>query len=1182
MAVLNTDTLTWTSVSPKGCIPAARGYHTVSALGTQCVLYGGKGKHGVVKDAVSVYDAVSNTWTSPKVEGSPPTPRSNHAAAVLGTLLIIHGGRSSHRADGSMKRLSDMHALQARAGGAGGQPILHWSRVQVDGPTSGTDADTLGRESGAAVPGKPDKSKGSKKKRKAEPAKQAPAKPRGGKEGRAGHQVVARRGSLYVIAGYSGNGVTLQDVHVMRHFPDLVRDSRSPLPAAILRDPLLSKPFSPKAASRAAAAALGPRKAADVAASSSKRRRSLPDQRPLPTETHQHEPAALQSPPERRRHSEGVVPRGRERAPASGRERSPAPAASRVPNPSPSPEAQTSAVAGAATLRDGGNARGAAVSAVADAACASASRPCPALTPAAAATSAGGATGMRAGISVNFPVRQPGPSGVSMNQRPTSTRACATVAAATGAAALRGQADNESSESRVLASIEGEDGEDIPLESLELPDGVDIMQRSRAGNEGARSRPRSNKPIGGEGNLSDQARFLRGSAFGSDQANANRHPSPVTLQPLDRVPEAATLRKRKPQNCPAVASGTRGNERESEGWQVVGNMTEGGAPAETHLGSTRHGMAAVGERGCHPEKDVLLEKQRNFSYTAERCQKQAPLGVSPMVEVMGSDYLHAGGNGSERDADVRRRLTLGAEDLRQASHPSSDGGRGFSFGIGELHREYRWNSGTLYNEANGGEANVRRTTPATDRHCVQPGFGCPAPWSEDIRHSGSGHDRLQPPSFPHTDPMEWLSERGPWRVGSAATGRGGSLAVGLGATGATGGPADAERGGGEDEGRPGNSRMLGRDLRSCTHAERIRYEATIAELEKRAASLEASLQEKESMQAEMRRLQLELTSAVSSREAEARKRQTEKTEAEAIISNLQKQVTTTDQKAEESGRTAAVAERQLQTLRIEAKQAESQMASGEKAKAELESKVDTLTCQVDAMKGEVQQRREACAEMRGQIEGLESQLSRQRQSAAEAAENAKRAFGNERATLSQALAEQKESAERLQQQLNHATERLRTQQDEIEHLSRQLQQSGDSFDRLQRELERERTERIAVSEELHQCDTAKVTAEKATESARYEIHQLRAANEALESELATARQERMASCQLAERLQGNLRRSEGDVQRMKDIVESLRKQVSEREERCDTMAAAARLMQEHAAKIVSLQEGRHRDGPIPP
>ena len=41
------DTLQWDLLSPKGLAPSARGYHTLTSVGTFVALYGGKGELGI-------------------------------------------------------------------------------------------------------------------------------------------------------------------------------------------------------------------------------------------------------------------------------------------------------------------------------------------------------------------------------------------------------------------------------------------------------------------------------------------------------------------------------------------------------------------------------------------------------------------------------------------------------------------------------------------------------------------------------------------------------------------------------------------------------------------------------------------------------------------------------------------------------------------------------------------------------------------------------------------------------------------------------------------------------------------------------------------------------------------------------------------------------------------------------
>lgn len=48
LSILHTDRLEWKQVCPKGCRPSARGYHTLTTIGTYVILFGGKGETGIV------------------------------------------------------------------------------------------------------------------------------------------------------------------------------------------------------------------------------------------------------------------------------------------------------------------------------------------------------------------------------------------------------------------------------------------------------------------------------------------------------------------------------------------------------------------------------------------------------------------------------------------------------------------------------------------------------------------------------------------------------------------------------------------------------------------------------------------------------------------------------------------------------------------------------------------------------------------------------------------------------------------------------------------------------------------------------------------------------------------------------------------------------------------------------
>lgn len=194
LAIFHTDKLEWGILKPKGPAPGARGYHTMTCVGHNVVLYGGKSDHGIVAgDAnLSIYDSNSNKWRDRlDVKGAAPLQRSNHAASLLGeNLIVIHGGRNGR------DRLRDTSVLKVVAGYLG-QVRLTW-HVFPQEPV----AKPRGRkrtDEAAAVETVSNNSPG----------------------GRAAHTLIAKGDALYLFGGYGGAGVTFDDLHVLRKFSEV-------------------------------------------------------------------------------------------------------------------------------------------------------------------------------------------------------------------------------------------------------------------------------------------------------------------------------------------------------------------------------------------------------------------------------------------------------------------------------------------------------------------------------------------------------------------------------------------------------------------------------------------------------------------------------------------------------------------------------------------------------------------------------------------------------------------------------------------------------------------------------------------------------------------------------------------------------------------------------------------------
>jgi len=85
--------LAWSEL--KGKPESARSSHSVNAVGHKIYIYGGEEVPRVAYDPhIQVYDLDNNTWTElNQVHGEVPHSRLAHAAAVVGDVLYIIGGR---------------------------------------------------------------------------------------------------------------------------------------------------------------------------------------------------------------------------------------------------------------------------------------------------------------------------------------------------------------------------------------------------------------------------------------------------------------------------------------------------------------------------------------------------------------------------------------------------------------------------------------------------------------------------------------------------------------------------------------------------------------------------------------------------------------------------------------------------------------------------------------------------------------------------------------------------------------------------------------------------------------------------------------------------------------------------------------------------------------------------------
>lgn len=105
--VFDTGSNTWGSVACTGNPPTPRIFHNGPCIGNQLIVYSGgdKGTDPVGDRQVYSFDALTNTWTTVRMSGTPPKPRLGHLMVAVGDKVFIHGGMSG------TTFYSDLHIL---------------------------------------------------------------------------------------------------------------------------------------------------------------------------------------------------------------------------------------------------------------------------------------------------------------------------------------------------------------------------------------------------------------------------------------------------------------------------------------------------------------------------------------------------------------------------------------------------------------------------------------------------------------------------------------------------------------------------------------------------------------------------------------------------------------------------------------------------------------------------------------------------------------------------------------------------------------------------------------------------------------------------------------------------------------------------------------------------------------
>ncbi|KAJ7973349.1 acyl-CoA-binding domain-containing protein 4 [Quillaja saponaria] len=129
------QTSTWSTLKTYGKPPVSRGGQSVTLVGTTLVIFGGQDAKRILLNDLHVLDLETMTWDEIDAVGLPPSPRSDHAAAVhVDRYLLIFGG-GSHASC-----YNDLHVLDLQS--------MEWSRPTQQGeiptPRAGHAGVTVG------------------------------------------------------------------------------------------------------------------------------------------------------------------------------------------------------------------------------------------------------------------------------------------------------------------------------------------------------------------------------------------------------------------------------------------------------------------------------------------------------------------------------------------------------------------------------------------------------------------------------------------------------------------------------------------------------------------------------------------------------------------------------------------------------------------------------------------------------------------------------------------------------------------------------------------------------------------------------------------------------------------------------------------------------------------------------
>ena len=96
--VMDVGKVAWQQVMCSGQVPPPRYGHSAQIVGSRMFIFGGKGQNDKIFNDVYFLDLVEWIWVQVQSISQGPNPRFNHASALVGRKLVIHGGWNGYEA----------------------------------------------------------------------------------------------------------------------------------------------------------------------------------------------------------------------------------------------------------------------------------------------------------------------------------------------------------------------------------------------------------------------------------------------------------------------------------------------------------------------------------------------------------------------------------------------------------------------------------------------------------------------------------------------------------------------------------------------------------------------------------------------------------------------------------------------------------------------------------------------------------------------------------------------------------------------------------------------------------------------------------------------------------------------------------------------------------------------------